>query len=85
MVRLGDGITEDDLLFHDERAPEPSLAYLLSRMRQPDFPEPVGVLRAVQRPRYEEEMNRQIQESRQKGPGDLAQLFNSGDTWSIGP
>ena len=32
VVELGKGITEDDLLFHDEKAPEPSLAYLLSRM-----------------------------------------------------
>ena len=30
VVELGKGITEDDLLFHDEKAPEPSLAYLLS-------------------------------------------------------
>ncbi|HEY6563786.1 MAG TPA: 2-oxoacid:ferredoxin oxidoreductase subunit beta, partial [Pirellulaceae bacterium] len=35
IVELGKGISEDDLLFHDERAPEPSLAYLLSRMRHP--------------------------------------------------
>ena len=28
VVELGKGITEDDLLFHDERSPEPSLAYL---------------------------------------------------------
>ena len=31
IVELGKGITEDDLLFHDEKAAEPSLAYLLSR------------------------------------------------------
>src|SRR4051812_47472884 len=39
IVQLGKGISEDDLLFHDERAPEPTLAYLLSRMQQPAFPE----------------------------------------------
>ncbi len=57
VVELGKGITEDDLLFHDEKAPEPSLAYLLSRMRHPEFPEPIGVFRAVEpsalRPRNE--------------------------------
>ena len=36
VVELGKGINEDDLLFHDERSPEPSLAYLLSRMRYED-------------------------------------------------
>ena len=49
VVELGKGITEDDLLFHDEKAAEPSLAYLLSRMRHEDgFPEPIGVFRAVE-------------------------------------
>ncbi len=76
-------MSEDDLLFHDERAAEPSLAYLLSRMRYPDFPEPIGVFRAVDRPRYEEQINRQITDARHKGAGDLSQLFNSGDTWSL--
>src|SRR5260370_1021246 len=32
VVTLTNGITVDDLLIHDERAEEPSLAYLLSRM-----------------------------------------------------
>ena len=36
VVELGKGITEDDLLFHDEQSPEPSLAYLLTRMRHPE-------------------------------------------------
>ena len=51
VVELGKGITEDDLLFHDEQSPEPSLAYLLSRMRYEDgYPEPIGVYRCVKAP-----------------------------------
>ena len=77
-------ISEDDLLFHDEKAPEPSLAYLLSRMSQPHFPEPIGVFRAVDRPRYEERLNEQIAASQKaKGKGDLQALFNSGETWTV--
>ena len=80
----GKGISEDDLLFHDEKAPEPSLAYLLSRMRYPDFPEPIGVFRAVDKPKYDEELNKQIDVAREnKGEGDLSQLFNSGETWTV--
>ncbi|HUG92045.1 MAG TPA: 2-oxoacid:ferredoxin oxidoreductase subunit beta [Planctomycetaceae bacterium] len=76
---------EDDLLFHDEQATEPSLAFMLARMRYPEFPEPVGVFRAVQRPVYDEAVNRQITESiASKGEGDLEELFNSGDTWTVG-
>jgi 2-oxoglutarate ferredoxin oxidoreductase subunit beta len=76
---------EDDLLFHDEQAIEPSLAFMLARMRYPEFPEPVGVFRAVQRPVYDEAVNRQIADSiASKGEGDLEELFHSGDTWTVG-
>src|SRR5271167_3045075 len=64
VVELGKGISEDDLLFHDEKVTEPTLAYLLSRMRHPEFPEPIGVYRDVDRPRYEELLNSQIAEAR---------------------
>ncbi len=84
VVELGKGITEDDLLFHDAKGPEPSLAYLLSRMRYPDFPEPIGVFREVDQPRYDELINQQVEEAKQeKGEGDLAKLFRSGETWSV--
>ena len=84
VVELGKGITEDDLLFHDEKAPEPSLAYLLSRMRYPEFPEPIGVFRAVDRPRYDQMLNDQIAKAReQQGEGDLQALIHSGETWSV--
>ena len=84
IVELGKGIKEDDLLFHDERSPEPTLAYLLSRMRHPEFPEPIGVFRAVERPLYEVELNKQITEARAKrGDGDLNKLFNSGECWTV--
>jgi 2-oxoglutarate ferredoxin oxidoreductase subunit beta len=84
IVELGKGITEDDLLFHDEQAPEPSLAYLLSRMRYPEFPEPIGVFRAVDAPKYDQELNLQIARAKEeKGDGDLEKLFNSGDTWEV--
>ncbi|MCA9176575.1 MAG: 2-oxoacid:ferredoxin oxidoreductase subunit beta [Planctomycetales bacterium] len=84
VVELGKGITEDDLLFHDEKAPEPTLAYLLSRMRYPEFPEPIGVFRAIDAPKYEVELNRQIDQAREKrGEGDLNALFNAGDTWTV--
>ena len=83
VVELGKGIEEDDLLFHDEKMPEPTLAYLLSRMTNPDFPEPIGVFRAVDRPRYEEGMSEQIAEAKAKRSGNLEALFNSGDTWVV--
>jgi len=85
VVELGKGITEDDLLFHDEKAVEPSLAYLLSRMRHEDgFPEPIGVFRKIDAPKYDQEVNSQVTAAREKrGEGDLNGLFNSGETWTV--
>jgi 2-oxoglutarate ferredoxin oxidoreductase subunit beta len=85
VVELGKGISEDDLLFHDEKAPEPSLAYLLSRMRYEDgYPEPIGVFRAVEKPQYDDMINEQITASiNERGEGDLDKLFASGDTWDV--
>lgn len=84
VVTLGSGITEDDLLWHDEQAPEPTLAYLLSRMRHPEYPEPMGVLRAVDAPCYEVLAHEQITRATgKKGEGRLEDLFDEGDTWTV--
>jgi 2-oxoglutarate ferredoxin oxidoreductase subunit beta len=85
VVELSKGIPEDDLLFHNEQAEEPTHAYLLSRMRRENgFPEPIGVLRSVERPTYDVELNRQIELAKSKrGEGDLQALINSGETWMV--
>lgn len=84
VVDLGSGISEDDLLFHDEEMVEPSLAFMLARMRHPEFPEPMGIFRCVDRPVYDEEVQKQVDSAiEQKGEGDLESLFNSGDTWTV--
>jgi 2-oxoglutarate/2-oxoacid ferredoxin oxidoreductase subunit beta len=84
VVELGKGITEDDLLFHDEKAAEPSLAFLLTRMRYPEFPEPMGVFRDIEKPIYDKEVNEQLNLAvSKKGTGDFDALYNSGDTWTV--
>src|ERR1700752_4172377 len=59
VVTLGNGITVDDLLIPDEKAEEPSLAYLLSRMVYNRFPECMGVYRGVERPTYADLLNKE--------------------------
>src|SRR5205823_502663 len=69
-------VGQDDLLIHDERQKEPSLAFLLSRMRYPEFPEPLGVFRAVEQERYADLVRGQVKQAiEQKGPGDLQSLL----------
>jgi len=84
-VALGDGVSEDDLVIHDEHNLNPVYAFLLSRMdARPDLPTPIGVLRSVEAPRYESEIAAQVhQVTEKKGPGDLEALLHSGDTWEV--
>ena len=84
IVTLGNGITEKDLMVHDEHCDSPCLAYQLSLMHYPDLPTPLGILRDVEKPVYEEMMLDQIRETTERlGPGSLEKLFNSGDTWTV--
>ncbi len=84
IVQVGNGIKEDDLLFHDERAAEPTLAYMLSRMYHPTFPEPIGVFRAIERPTYEDMLEDQMRAAvAAKGEGTIEDLLNAGDTWIV--
>ncbi len=79
-----DIVAREDLLVHNEKAPESSLAYLLSRMRHPEFPEPIGVFRSVEEPVYEEKVIEQIREAvALNGKGDLNQLYLDADTWAV--
>ncbi len=85
VVTLGEnGITEADLLVHDENANSSALAFFLSQFEGPDFPVPLGVFRALQTPTYQERNAQQAADARKaKGRGDLASLLNGGDTWTI--
>jgi 2-oxoglutarate ferredoxin oxidoreductase subunit beta len=85
VVTLGEGITEEDLLVHDEYAELPSLAYILSRMEPPAFPVPLGVFRAVQKPTYADLLVGQVEKAVQhRGEGDLSKLYRDADTWVVG-
>jgi 2-oxoglutarate ferredoxin oxidoreductase subunit beta len=85
VVTLGDGVSEDDLVVHDERNPNPAYAFLLSRMdAHPGFPTPIGVFRAVDAPRFETAVAEQIRRvTEKKGPGELGALLRAGDTWEV--
>ncbi|GBC77950.1 2-oxoglutarate oxidoreductase subunit KorB [bacterium HR08] len=84
VVTLGEGITESDLLVHDEKRPDPAIAFLLARMDYPGYPVPVGVFRAVEKPTYDELVNAQIEMAiAERGPGSLEKLLRSGDIWVI--
>jgi 2-oxoglutarate ferredoxin oxidoreductase subunit beta len=73
------------LLVHNAQAPEPAIAFMLSRLGNvDDGVTPIGVLRSVARTTYDDEVRHQIDDAvAQQGAGDLASLLASGDTWTI--
>jgi 2-oxoglutarate/2-oxoacid ferredoxin oxidoreductase subunit beta len=85
VVTIGeDGITEADILVHNINLQDPSVAFMLARMEQPDFPQPVGIFRAVERTSYDQLMADQIETAIAKsGPGSLEKLIYAGDMWTV--
>ncbi len=85
VVTIGEnGITADDLLVHDIHLKDPSVAFMLARMEQPDFPQPVGIFRAVERDTYEDMLAAQIEAAIAKqGPGSLEKLLAGDETWVV--
>jgi 2-oxoglutarate ferredoxin oxidoreductase subunit beta len=91
VVDIGKDCSLDDVLTHDEFSEEPTLAYLLSRFAHDGskdavkpFPEPVGVLRNIRRPTYEELLEKRINDAvAKKGKGKIEDLFSAEDVWSV--
>ncbi len=85
VVPIGDnGGADRELLVHDEKAADPSLAYLLSKLGPPDFPVPMGVFRALEVETYDAAVHRQIREAaEQTGTKDLDALLREGSVWEV--
>ena len=85
VVTIGENsITEKDLLVHRPRDPELLYPSLLAQIGYPDYPDVAGVLRAIERPVYEEQVEAQItQACAKKGPGDLATLLRGDSSWTV--
>ena len=76
------GAAESALWIHDEK--NVNAAKLLAGLFAPDFPIPIGVLEDIAAPIYEDVVIEQEQRAlSERGPGDIAKLLTSGDTWKI--
>jgi 2-oxoglutarate ferredoxin oxidoreductase subunit beta len=87
-LRIGMGFSlergsSEGAVVHDETRDSLALAMALASL-EPPYPQPVGVLRAVDRPtvdgmaRAQEELAAAM-----PGPKDLEALLSSGDTWNV--
>ena len=60
------------------------MAFRLAYMLPPDFPTPIGVLRAVDMPAYDAQSVQQIESEIDKsGQGELEKLIYSGELWTV--
>ena len=87
VVEVGDGpgkVPLAEIARHDEKG-SPAYAFLLSQLGYPEFPIPLGVLRAVDKVPYDQLVADQVaQATSARGKGDLKKLLHSGMTWKVG-
>jgi 2-oxoglutarate ferredoxin oxidoreductase subunit beta len=95
-IRIADGVASvvplaegDDpvakgVAVHNEKHASAAYAFALASLARPEFPMPLGVLRAVEKSTYEEMLDAQVTGALNKsGPGDLQKLLMSADTWTV--
>ena len=81
VVNIGqNGITEKDVLTHDEN--NPTLAALLAAMQPPEFPMAIGVLYSAPGETYEAKVYNQIASAKNGGTG-LNEVIRQGHTWNV--
>jgi 2-oxoglutarate ferredoxin oxidoreductase subunit beta len=79
-VVLASDVPESGLYVHDET--NELSALILSRLQAPEFPTPIGVFRAVERPSYDQLVNDQVARAVAKGRGSVQALLDEG-AWTI--
>jgi len=71
---------------HNERYETPAYAFALASLKRPEFPLPIGIFRAVEKPPYGALLREQVDNAiAAQGAGALRGLLYSGETWSVGP
>ncbi|MBX7148086.1 2-oxoacid:ferredoxin oxidoreductase subunit beta [bacterium] len=84
VVTVGEnGVTEADLVVHNENNPNPAYAFLLSRFNLPQFPVPMGVFRQSERYTYDGLLNDQVDTALSMGKGDIKKLIHGPSTWTV--
>ncbi|MDR2086682.1 MAG: 2-oxoacid:ferredoxin oxidoreductase subunit beta [Dysgonamonadaceae bacterium] len=84
-VTVGEnGYTLDDVLVHDMTLPDPALHLKLALMDGNELPVALGIIRDVEAPVYDEEMEKQIESVRAKKPArTLKEFLMTGDIWEV--
>jgi 2-oxoglutarate ferredoxin oxidoreductase subunit beta len=85
IVSVGDGdgqVALSDLPTHDETIGGPGYAFNLAQLEHPEFPVPMGVLRCIESPTYDQMVADQTKLAKSQATAtDIEALWNMGDTW----
>ena len=77
-------MTEKDILVHDAHCQDNTLHLKLALMEGPDFPVALGVIRDVEDPKYDEAVNRQLEEVKEKKAyHNFTELLYTNDIWEV--
>ena len=60
-----------------------SLVRMISDMKFPEFPVPMGIIKRVKSPTFDDAIHEQIESAKTKFKPDLEKLISSGDTWEV--
>jgi 2-oxoglutarate/2-oxoacid ferredoxin oxidoreductase subunit beta len=87
-VRSSAELAGETPVVHDATVDDPAYAFALSRLSGSDLgTTPIGVFRNVERPSYDELIQKQLEDARSQVTGTpnemLSDLLNAGDTWTI--
>jgi 2-oxoglutarate ferredoxin oxidoreductase subunit beta len=84
-VTIGqDGYTEDDILVHDAKNPDPIIHMMLANMKAPEMPVAFGVIRSVEAMTYDRALEGRIKETIEASKiHSMDDLLNSGETWTV--
>jgi 2-oxoglutarate ferredoxin oxidoreductase subunit beta len=84
-VKIGEGgVTEKDILVHDQYNPDPGIHRMVGRMTGPDFPIAFGVIRSAKAFTYDDKVEEQLEYAKQNSKiKSVDDLLNSGETWEI--
>jgi 2-oxoglutarate ferredoxin oxidoreductase subunit beta len=85
VVTVGENnVTEQDILIHDEKEQDPTLHAMLARMRPPEFPAALGIIRAARRSTFDEGLLNQLEYEKENAKfKTVDELLKSGETWEV--
>jgi 2-oxoglutarate ferredoxin oxidoreductase subunit beta len=77
-------IGEDNLVVHDPTISDSAYAFALSRLGEQNLTHtPIGILRQVSRPTYDDQARAQVAQARAARTPDLQALLRGNDTWTV--